>query len=318
MEPSGALWPNGEFTIGYAPCGGLEREMTPSEYAAKWDEPLGLAMAANSHTAEKDTRVRRGLNGMTSYGKRMLRNSVEMLERCYGATNLSFVTLTIPDITNEELRHVNANWADIVRVYYQRLGRTLSRACLPPYYAGCTEIQPARSRQERRPVLHVHHVVVGRRRGQKNWGLRPAVFREIWRDCVGRYLWNEYDWGSAERVEGVRWSAAAYLSKYFTKNGAGSPHEEVDYPGYALPAAWSNISAHLKRAVSKRKRSDTELIEAMEGMCRSGMMEVFCEFFYQGKVEEMRGPGPHYFVGKLKPEGMKWLIDYWKKIKGSG
>lgn len=315
MEPCVSLWPNGEFTLGYAPCGGMERELTPSEYALRWDTPLGLAMGANSHTAEKDSRVQRGKNGMTSYSKRLLRNSVEMLERCYGTTNLSFVTLTIPDITNQELVNVNKNWHHIVRVYYQRLGRILSRACLPHYYAGCTEIQPERSREQRRPVLHLHHIVVGRRRGRKSWGLRPSVFREVWADSVKRYLWNEYDWSACERVEGVTRSAAAYLSKYFTKSGGDSPHQAIDFTGYPLPSAWSNVAAGLRSSVKKRIRKAPDLAEMMEGMCRSGMMEEFCVFFYSGTVEEMSGPGPHFFVGKLKPDGRKWLIEYWKTAR---
>lgn len=315
MEPSGQLWPNGEFTVGYAPCGGLEQLETPSEYAAKWDNPLGLALASNSHRAKNPDDAPRGTKGLTSYGRRLVRNSVEMLERAYGVTNISFVTLTLPKLEFEEYWNVSTNWAQIVRVYYQALGRLLGDKLLPRFYAGVTELQPKRTAEEGVPALHVHHVFVGRRRNEKGWRVHPAQIREIWKRAVQRYLWNDYDWDQSEQVEAVRHTAAGYLSKYMSKGEEGEHELCRAGTGWSLPTGWYNVSLPLKRKVTEKIRRDPAIIEGIEKTAKGGNIQEWCEYFFAGVIEEMPGEGPHYFVGKLKREAMESLIEYWRALK---
>lgn len=313
MEPSGSLWPNGEFTVGYAACGGAEREMTPSEYAQKWDSPLGLALPANSHREVDFGAAPRGTKGLTSYGRRLVRNSVEMLERVYGATNLSFVTLTLPDLEYEEYWNVSSNWGQIVRVYYQAIGRCLSRSCLPPWYVGVTELQPERTTREQVPALHIHFVCVGRRRGEKGWRIPPCVFRNQWKKAVQKYCWNEYNWDACERVEGIRHTASGYLSKYMSKGMEGEILLRREGTGWSLPTAWYNISLRIKQAVKKRIRQHPELMEQIEALALSGAIEAHCEYFHAGEIPEMAGTGPHYFIGKLKRDFMEEIKRIWRE-----
>ena len=63
IEPTGTLWPNGEFSVGYAPAGGAERRLSPSEYADRLTPPLGSSMDSNSHSPKDEGAVRRGVNG---------------------------------------------------------------------------------------------------------------------------------------------------------------------------------------------------------------------------------------------------------------
>lgn len=327
MEPSGSLWPNGEFSIGYSPCGGKERELTPEEYAERWDDPLGLALASNSHkgcdngprsidkSCEK-AKPPRGTGGMTSNGKRLVRNSVEMLERAYGEGNLSFLTLTLPKLEYEEYWNVSSNWAEVVRVFYQSLGRLLGNRLLPPFYAGVTELQPKRSREEGVPALHIHAVFVGRRRNEKNWRIRPAELRVLWKRSVERFLFGEYDFSFCENIQGIRHTAAGYLSKYMAKPQCDTSVICREGTGWSLPTAWYNISLKLKRKVREKVRTDCRLIESMEVAARAGILQEYCDYYYEGIIEEMPGAGPHYFVGKLSEEGRIELIEVWRALVG--
>lgn len=318
IEPSGSLWPNGEFSIGYAPCGGMERELTAKEYADKWTPPLGLAMASNSHSPRDYGKPPRGTGGLTSYGRRLVRNSVEMLERAYGATNLSFATMTLPELEYEEYWNVSSNWSEVVRVFYQSVRRKLGSKLLPPFYVGVSELQPERTRREEIPALHIHFVFVGRRRGEKAWRVRPVELREMWKKSVERFCWNEYNWDACERVEGIRHTAAGYLSKYMSKGDTGTENLRRDNTGWSLPTAWYNVSLKLKQKVIEKVRSHSDLMELMEMELRWGYLQNGCEYFYEGSIQEMPGPGPHYFVGRLKKEAMAELIKMWRESVMNG
>lgn len=315
MEPSGSLWPNGEFTIGYSPCGGLERGLSPEERAAKSVPPLGLAIGANSHSEDDGAPQKRGLNGITSYGRRLVRNSVEMLERAYGVKNLGFATMTLPNLEYEEFWNVSSNWGDVVRVFYQSISRKLAARMLPPFYVGVTELQPERTARSEVPALHIHFVFVGRRRGEKGWRISPAEFREAWRSAVSRYCWGEYDWSATENVQGVRHTASGYLSKYMSKGCEGVGDMRRDGTGWALPHSWYNISLRLKRKVCEKVRRDPGLMDMMESSAVCGALDVGCEYIFRGEIQEMPGPGPHYFVGKLTKEAMDEILDIWRASK---
>lgn len=312
MEPAGALWPNGEFTVGYAPSGGMEREITPSEYAARWDSSLGLALAANSHTEPDYGAPPRGTGGLTSYGRRLVRNAVEMLERAYGTKNLSFATMTLPTLEYEEYWNVSSNWSEVVRVFYQAVSRKLGAKLLPPFYVSVTELQPERTRREGVPALHVHFVFVGRRRGEKGWRMHPHELREMWKRSVERFCWSSVDWDACERVEAVRYTAAGYMSKYMSKGDTGDDNLRRDNTGWSLPTAWYNISLKLKQKINQKVRKHPELMDYIEREARVGVLEHYCDYFFAGVIEEMPGSGPHYFVGRLQKDAMDELISIWK------
>jgi len=89
---------------------------------------LGLSFAGNSHSEggegsnnhtddtspdycgdrnyEKPERGRRGLHGITPYGKRMVRAAAAILQQRHGKENLTFGTLTLPDFDKDQLLQV--------------------------------------------------------------------------------------------------------------------------------------------------------------------------------------------------------------------
>lgn len=318
MEPCGRLWPNGEFSVGYAPGGGLEGLETEIERAVEGVAHLGLALAPNSHREVDYGAPKRGTSGMTTYGRRLLRNAVGRMEEVYGIKRLSFITLTLPALEFDEFWNVSSNWSDILRVFYQRLGRLLESRGLPKDYAGCTELQPNRTKAEGVPALHIHFVVCGRSSRYSPWAVKPSEYRGIWADSCSLYTYSEHDWAQCENCQGVLYSAASYLTKYMAKGGLDCPPIRSDGTGWSLPTSWYNCSLALKRWVVDNTRVDGALVDMLEYLCRKKIISPDCEYFYEGVIEEMRGTGPHYFVGKLTKSGMDELTKLWWHLKFGG
>lgn len=312
MKPCGRLWPDGEFSFAYQPAGGAERLESPREYARKWDDHLGLAQTSNSHKVQDPGRARRGTKGLTSYGKKMLRNSVWRMQRLYGKRRLSFVTLTLPDLTYEEHWYVASRWAEILRIFYQKLGRRLAARGLPRTYAGCTELQPARSESEEVPALHIHFVVVGRKSNKEQWALHPRVFRRVWATVVGRYVGAGKNWRACENVAAVRKDASKYMAKYLSKGCSMDEPPRSDETGWGLPTAWYNVSLGLKRWVTANTRRHPFLMELLESSALMGLSDQAFHYLNWGNVDKCPGTGPHFCVGRLKGDAMREILDIWK------
>lgn len=327
LEPAGKIWPDGQFTLGYAPCGGLERELTVSEWAAQSVAHLGLSIASNSHKTEgmfieeygcaRDaTGPGRGSNGITSYGRRLLSNAVSFLQRRHGRARLSFVTLTLPAVSYEESWLLSSCWSQVVRVFFQKLGRRQVKRGIPPHYASCTEIQPERCDREGHPALHLHFVMVGKARNEKGWAFTPTEVRELWRSVVEPYLTTECDWSAVENIQQVKRNAAAYLSKYLSKGGAMPPAPPPSGTGWGLPKTWYNISQKLRRHIVDSVRRSPELMALLEHAVKIGVTGGGFHYLTAGVIPEANTPGPHYYVGRLTGDFMRELLLMWSASRG--
>lgn len=312
MKPCGRLWPNGEFSVGYAVAGGAERLKSPSELAQEWVAAIGLSLPSNSHSPKDEGKPKRGSGGLTSHGKKVLRNAVWRMQRLYGKKRLSFVTLTLPSLSFEESWYVSSNWAEIVRVFYQKLGRRLQSRGLPGWFVGCTEMQPKRSGREEHPALHLHFVCVGRKTRYEPWLLSPAEFRGMWASVLSIYIGKERDFRAVENVQQVKRDAAAYLAKYVSKGVSMEQPPRSDETGWSLPTSWYNVSGVLRRWVLDNVRRHPELIEYLEGVAKTGGDGASLHYVHSGVIEGMSGPGPHYYVGKLTGEFMREIIEIWR------
>lgn len=311
MEPAGRLWPNGEFSIGYAPAGGAERRLSPKEYADRLTPPLGSSIDSNSHRYPDEGAVRRGVNGLTSHGKKVLRNSIWRIQRLHGRSRMAFVTLTLPDITFEQSWGISTDWSRVVRVFFQKLGRYFERLGLPTCYAACTEMQTERLGDDGHPALHLHFVCVTKRRGEKGYAITPGEIRWLWASVIGPMVPDVEFWGAVENVVALKGDASRYMSKYLSKGTASVEPPRSDETGWSLPTAWYSVRANLRRWVLDNIRSHPRLMEIMERACLDGAMFQGCEYYFSGEIEAMRGTGPHYFVGKLKGPDMEEIIEIW-------
>lgn len=264
------IYPNGEFSGGYVSDRRFDHrsETDPNafRYGNLWwfndpslrrwleeristgqEEPLDLSIPSNYHK-------RRGLNGITSRGSRLVRNTAYLLQKKYGRKRLSFLTLTVPPLGDDGERKVCDSWSDIVRLFGQWLKRSLRERGLPESYVGVTEIQEKRWRNRGEVGLHLHIVFVGRKTVGDGWSFSPGDFRGRWCQLLSHVVGYSVRSSSVENLQMVKKSASGYLGKYMSK-GVMIVGEIAEAKGEEyIPKAWYTCSIGLKRAFAKSTR----------------------------------------------------------------
>lgn len=207
--------------------------------------PLGSSDPSNSHK-----RPPRGSRGITSYGKKMLRNGCYLLEKVRGVRAVGMITCTIPVLPGDGQKHVCERWADILRVFMQWLHRRLKPHCPRPWVLGCTEVQALRMQREGGLPLHCHLVFVARTR--KGYIVSKEEFRDAWKRAVLAHCPElaDYSFDASTRVEQCRKSVASYLSKYMSKGNADNVIRNVE-EGYKVPSSWWHGTGGFKQYIKK-------------------------------------------------------------------
>lgn len=205
---------------------------------------LGSSHVANSDSVpEPAPRARRGLKGITAYGRTLIRGGAQYLEDRYGVKHLSFLTCTLPP---EALAVCTPeSWAEVLNRFLKSLRLHLVKGGLSPEIVGCIEVQEIRLLQESgRPPLHLHVVFQGRQIG-KAWAYPGEFYQALWeRAC--KSVWEDIQgFQSSCRVESLRSSAVSYLGKYMSKGGDVLNLCKPEL----LPSAWYTISTKLKAFV---------------------------------------------------------------------
>lgn len=312
IRPSVRLWPNGEYTLGYAPGGDREVEMEWARWVKEVTAPLDLAMLSNSHNPLAPVGKKRGQSGLTSRGARLVRNASDAIQRFVGAERMSFATMTLPVMAFEEYWEVSSQWSEIVRRFFQRLTRHLRRKGSSEAYCSVTELQPKRTNREGVPALHLHFVFVGRKKRGSEWLVGYSDLRTWWKSELERVVGRELDCSHTENVQEVKNSASGYLSKYMSKGGDLVAPMLDNEMGWSLPTAWYNISLKLKRWVVENTNTSEAMAELVEVAWRSGLLPGASDYFYEGVIEECSGPGPHFCIGRLKPPDYEDLVELYR------
>lgn len=301
------VYPNGEFSI-WAERKNLEISGPP-------DQPdyLGLSLLPISHrvalglSEPKGRRAPKGLGGITRHGARTVRNAAFLLEQKYGGSRLTFLTCTIPPLTETNEYMVAREWAEIVRIFNQSLGRLLKAAGLPPSFVGCTEIQEKRQKERGGMPLHLHIVLPGRKPG-KTWAISSDQFRALWRRAIVARVpqYSEVSFSASVDTQKVKQSAEGYLGKYMTK-GSGQIQAILERdPGMQefIPSSWWNCSLNLRRAIGNRITGGRKTARELHKDICGGDSRVE----YSRRVLVDVGGGvqhPVAIIGRLSPEGRK-------------
>ena len=261
--------------------------------------PIGLSTVFNSHRRKK-----RGLMGISTYGRRLVRNACCYLERSIARECLTFATFTLPDVSRLESLAIGRQWAEIVRVFLQRILRGLLSADLPAEIVGVTEIQQARAERDGILALHLHLVFVGRK-PRRGWVYPPSWYRDEWMAVISRYLQHSpatYNWTACENVQRVRYSAESYLGKYMSKGLKSVGWAKSEFGAEYLPSAWYSCSSSLRTKVTTRTRSLTSVgAEALVELCCDSASEAF---IYRRPVQIVSDSGRLItlgWMGKIKP-----------------
>lgn len=249
--------------------------------------PMGLSYASNSHRP----RNRRGLGGITPFGKRMVRSSVTLIERRFKREFLSFGTATLPPLSDSESALICEQWSDIVRKFFQELCRGLERYGLPTDYCQVTEVQSKRFTKTGFMGLHLHWLMPGKIRG-RDWCFKPEQIRDIWSRILSNALGRHVSCPAATRVEIPKKSVQGELSKYMTKGADVLQSAIASGRSHLLPRSWWGAAKQLKLDV----KSEIQIITGLEAHWLDKHLNElktagriwFCEIYLERDEREIR------------------------------
>lgn len=271
--------------------------------------PLG---SSDARILTKPSQGRKKLLSMTRNMGRNLRNAVYLLEERYGKDQLSFLTLTLPNLSRSDLSLCCANWDVMVNTFFKWLRTKLEMSLLELEYVYCTEIQPGRLRNRGEYAPHLHVVFRGRSRIRSPWAVTWMDCRNAWAECIRKHISSDFDTRALENIQRVKKSAARYLSKYLSKGKNLIPQGlPDDAPLVELHTQWGGMSRHLSRAIKKRMVRLSG-INGNEGFCMSllrhmqqaidvGIVKYFKQHFISLGISRATGQevGLHVGVGCL-------------------
>lgn len=210
--------------------------------------------------------LRKGLKGITSHGKRVVRNAAYLLEVEGGKARCTFATVTVPSLPMKQMAVIHKNWHKVVERYRLGIRRALQKQGLAGELVSVTEFQEKRYERTGVPVAHIHSVFIGKNRLGK-WAISTELHDAIWFNAlrtVVRIKWRKV--AAAANMQRVRKSAAAYLAKYISK-GVGCVTRIIE-DGYSdwLPKQWFSCSRTLSRRIDEQTRRIDDLADWLAAM----------------------------------------------------
>lgn len=241
-EIIGTLWPHGGFSVGW-------RESSEPAIDRDRRHIPGLVRTQESTHSPQRTRSRNGLKGISTYGRNMVKSAATLLEENYGQPNLTLLTLTLPPLSVDEGRILLAGWGQLVGRLIQWICRKLAHNKIPPLVISVSEVQPQRSKFEPHSSIHLHLLFPGRQRG-RTWIITPSEVSSWWGQEIERRIHRSIPTSAVARLERVKKSVSAYLSKYLSKG----EQDLSQMPEDAIPGQWWNRSAAMADLVARNIR----------------------------------------------------------------
>lgn len=236
-EPIGRLIGSGRFT----PI----TDSTPEDVLEAL-VPLGLSNGRILTNAPSRKKCER----MTSHMGRNIRNAAYILERDYGKDCLSFLTLTLPDLTPQDMASCVANWDRLIHRFLKWLRTKVNKHFMELKYVYCTEIQTKRLEQKHEYAPHLHLLFRGRYGKKSAWAITPRMARQEWVRCLKSVCSGSFNQSALENLQRIKRSAGGYLSKYMSKTANCLPSGDGQSPVVAtLHTHWGGMSRNLARAI---------------------------------------------------------------------
>lgn len=190
---------------------------------------------------------------MTKSMARNIRNAGFLLQEKYGKDQLSFLTLTLPNVSEDSLKRIAQNWGKVVHTFLMWLRKRLEKLEIPFEYVYCTEIQTKRKSKYGHTALHLHMVFVGRLyRGR--WGVTPIQCRKAWLRAIKPLCGEDkFNTSAVENLQRVKSSASGYLSKYLSKGSDIGDGDSTADALFGVVIHWGGMS----RITSARIRCAT-------------------------------------------------------------
>ena|SRR3990172_4174310 len=201
---------------------------------------------------------RKKLSGMTKRMARNIRNAAYMLEQQPGGKDvLSFLTLTLPNLSHEGLQSCCENWDSMVKQMMDWLRVTLKRCNIRFEYVYCTEIQAKRLKERHEYAPHLHIIFRGRNGRKSPWAITPEQAREAWCRCIRSFVSEQFNGRATENLQRVKYSAGRYLSKYLSKGSTNIPENSETSPAKRLRTQWGGMARCLAKSIRKHTKRIT-------------------------------------------------------------
>lgn len=228
-------------------------KLCPGVYESTLEEisTLGLSNASNSHS-----KPQRGMKGVTSLGRRMIRNGAFVLERAVGRRRVAMLTTTLPSLPEEVYKQVTCEWSEIVRIFTQWIVRQLRKVHGYSWLVGCVEIQEKRLASEGGLPLHLHLCFQSKTR--REFTIDKDEISRVWQRAVCSRVPDaaNVNWSSATRIETVKKSVENYISKYISKGVNQNVLVSIQQ-GFKMPSAWWICAGGLKQEIKRRTVYET-------------------------------------------------------------
>lgn len=274
---TGKVYPDRTFTIGMVPKKQARsqdrqyerafRAQPETDYGKLADWYEGTNTIAGEHCYLRDrplfikglksSRKKRGSygkHGITSFGRKVVKNGALLLEKKYGKSRLGFVTCTLPTYSEELQRAINGSWGEVVRRFYQKITRQLQKIGKPSIYVSVTEIQEKRFNKLGLPCPHLHFVYVCKDMANSRYWLYICQIHRAWNQSLREViehcgfspqLYADNNYGSVHAAC-VRKSASAYLGKYMSK-GCGVIATMQEKGWNEFPKQWWTACTYVKK-----------------------------------------------------------------------
>lgn len=239
---------------------GVEAVLEACAETKKWHENL-LGLEEETALDNMDLtnvpnspRAKRGQNGISRYGRLLVRNAAFLMERANALDTVTFLTTTLPPMDVVSNRFIVENWHKVVKNFIKALGRKLQSGGLSGEIVGVTEVQEGRlSAQADFIGLHLHLLFVGRRPFQ-TWALTMREVEDYWKAAIGSVapsVARESDFSYSTNMQRLKKSGAAYIGKYLSKGVKVVEQIKTANPGITLPACWYTCTLSLRGKVER-------------------------------------------------------------------
>lgn len=193
---------------------------------------------------------RKRLTGMTKNMARNIRNACYLLDAQYGKDNISFLTLTLPNLSTDELGLCCEKWDYMIDQFLKWLRKRSQKLNIPFAYVYATEIQLKRLQKRKEYAPHLHLAFRGRNAKKSPWMVTPKQVRKAWTNIICNVIGHrQFDNRALENLQRVRKSVARYLAKYLSKGGCTLPSDSGTIIEARLHTQWGGMARVLSRAI---------------------------------------------------------------------
>lgn len=222
------------------------------------DEHMGLSVVTKlrkpSTKGFQAPRRKRGIQGMTSKARRLVRSKAKIMDDLYGRKRLVFLTATLPPLPDDERLKVCQSWSNLVRRFREEICRELGRHGLHSEFLQVTEIQMGRYWETGHVYPHIHALFCNKQIDTYQWILTPKKVDEIWSRLLEKILGRKVDCSTACEIDRVKKGVSKEMAKYLSKGGGDIPAIVEAGKQAFLPKSYTSSSQNLGRMVQAQTK----------------------------------------------------------------